>query len=102
MNVRWMMRTGIAAAAMAWAAGCASFGTGDGGPASPDERLEAAAMERIMGDPLTADAGVSVSVRDGTATVSGVVNGAMARIRALSLVEDVDGIFDVRDRLQVR
>ena len=100
MKAKTMICAGVAAVAMAWAAGCANVGYG--AVSDADARLEAAAMERILSDPLTANAGVGVSVRDGTATVSGVVDGAMARVRVLSLVEDVDGIFDVRDRLQVR
>lgn len=100
MKAKMMICVGASAAALAWAAGCANAGFG--AVSDADARLEAAAMERILGDPLTANAGVGVSVRDGTATVSGVVDGAMVRVRVLSLVEDVDGIFDVRDRLQVR
>ncbi|MBR6023231.1 MAG: BON domain-containing protein [Kiritimatiellae bacterium] len=93
----------VAAVAMAGLAGCATLGEQLGAaPLTEDERVAAEAMQVIQRDGLLGGGAVTVEVFRGTATVSGVVDSNMARLRVLDIVDNTDGVFRVEDRLQVR
>ena len=77
-------------------------GLHDAGPASADDLAAAAAMDAIRQDRVLDNGAVTVSVSQGTATVSGVVDGNTVRARVLEIVENMDGIYRVVDRLLVR
>ena len=70
--------------------------------ASADDLAAAAAMDAIRQDRVLDNGAVTVSVSQGTATVSGVVDGNTVRARVLEIVENMDGIYRVVDRLLVR
>lgn len=98
----WMRATAMAAA-MAGAAGCATLDEQLGAaPLTADEQLAEAAMQAIRQDGMLSGGAVSVEVFRGTATVSGVVDGNAERVRVLGIVDDMDGIYKVEDRLRVR
>ena len=43
-----------------------------------------------------------MDVRGGVATVRGVVDRNEERVRALQIVEDTDGVYDVKDAIRRR
>lgn len=91
-----------AALALALATGCASFDDWSGAPLTADERVAAQAMDAIRGDSSLGAGSVSVDVFRGVATVSGVVESHADRVRVLRIVDDLDGVNEVRDELKVR
>lgn len=102
MKAKWMMAAALAAA-MAGAAGCATLGEQLGAaPLTEDEQLAAQAMQAIAQDGMLSGGAVTVEVFRGNATVSGVVDSNAERVRVLGIVDDMDGIYRVEDRLRVR
>ena len=87
-----------------WLAGCAELGSqwqAEQVPGS-DAAVAAAAMGRLSGDPMLAKGTFSVEVNHGVATVRGVVDRNEERVRALQIVEDTDGVYDVKDAIRRR
>ena len=87
-----------------WLAGCAELGTQwqeEQVPGS-DAAVASAAMGRLSSDPMLGRTSFSVEVRHGVATVRGVVDQNAERVRALQIVEDTDGVVDVKDAIRRR
>lgn len=101
MKTMHWMKTLLAASALA-AAGCAALDGLPGAPLTDDEKLAAKAEELIRRDAGLGSGSVSVEVFRGVATLDGVVEGEAGRRRVLNVLEGVEGIDDVRDRLRVR
>ena len=89
----------LAAAAMLAFSGCASLdGLGLGDDDTSDDGIAATAASRLNGDSMTASATLSVAVENGMATLYGTVPNEMTRQRAIQILKDTPGIFDVLDR----
>ena len=89
----------LAAAAMLAFSGCASLeGLGLAAEDTSDEGVAAEAASRLNGDSMTASATLSVVVENGMATLYGTVPNEMTRQRAIQILKDTPGIFDVLDR----
>ena len=95
--------SGLAVAlALAFAAGCAMLDKQDWAPdPASDAGIQAAAMEGLSGDGVTADANLSVTVENGLATLTGSVPNEAVRQRAIQILERTDGIFEVRDHTRI-
>lgn len=98
-TARW-----AAAAVALGLAGCAEFNELTGGYPEPgsDEAVAAAAQTRLRSDPMLGRETFSVEVTHGVATVRGSVERNAERVRALQIVEDVDGVVEVKDRIRRR
>ena len=95
----WAKRFAAAMAVPAalWLAGCAELESqwrAEQVPGS-DAAVAAAAMSRLSSDPMLGRSSFSVEVRNGVATVRGVADRNVERVRALQIVEDTDGVYDV-------
>lgn len=93
----------VAALALALAAGCAMLenaGWGEPDP-STDAGIQAAAMDGLSRDRMTAEANLLVTVENGMATLTGSVPNEAVRQRAIQILERTDGIFEVRDHTRV-
>jgi osmotically-inducible protein OsmY len=66
-----------------------------------DALLYAAVKARLAGSDIDSTARISVRVRGGVATVSGVVKDAATKAREVELVHAMRGIRGVNDQLQV-
>ncbi|MGD9780525.1 MAG: BON domain-containing protein [Kiritimatiellia bacterium] len=89
----------LAAAATFAFSGCASLdGMGLGDDDTSDDGIASLAASRLNGDSMTASATLSVAVENGMATLYGTVPNEMTRQRALQILRDTPGIFDVLDR----
>lgn len=95
-------RSRFAALALVLAAGCATLDHLPGAPLTEDEKLAARAEEQIRRNAALGSGSVSVEVFRGVATLDGVVEGEAGRRRVLQVLEEVEGIDDVRDHLRVR
>ena len=84
--------------ALVLAAGCATLDR----PLTADERIAERAMETIRRDSSIGAGAVSVDVFRGVATVSGVVDSQAEKVRVLRIVEDMDGVDEVRNELKIR
>lgn len=93
----------VATLLLAFAAGCAMLENGPKWLPDPDSDagIAAAAMDALSRDAMTAQANLSVSVDNGLATVTGVVPGEAVRQRALQILENTQGIFEVRDHTRI-
>ena len=69
-------------------------------PAS-DAGIAAAAMDGLSRDGMTAAANLVVTVDNGLATLTGTVPDAAVRARAIQILENTDGIFEVRDHTRI-
>lgn len=99
---KWLAAVAVPAAL--WLAGCAELESqwrSEQVPGS-DAAVASAAMARLAGDPMLSKGTFSVDVRGGVATVRGVVDRNEERVRALQIVEDTDGVYDVKDAIRRR
>lgn len=87
-----------AALFLALAAGCALLDTPDPGS---DAGIQAAAMDGLSRDRMTAEATLLVTVENGLATLTGTVPDAAVRQRAIQILENTPGIFEVRDHTRI-
>lgn len=69
---------------------------------SSDAAIAADANTRLNDDSMTARATLGVSVRNGVATLSGMVPNETTRLRAKSIVSGVNGVTSVVDRTTTR
>ncbi|MBR4190844.1 MAG: BON domain-containing protein [Kiritimatiellae bacterium] len=99
MNVK-ILRAAAATLFLALAAGCAVLDPAAPDPGS-DDGIQAAAMDGLSRDPMTAAANLLVSVDNGLATLTGTVPNTAVRQRAIQILERTDGIFEVRDHTRV-
>ena len=76
----------------------ACLGTGCGGV---DTDVRRRALARIAADPVTARLAITLTVRSGVATVSGVVQSRTQEKQALALVASTAGVMDVINDLRV-
>ena len=89
----------LAAAWMLVFSGCASLeGMDLGDDATSDDGIASIAASRLNGDSMTASSTLSVVVENGMATLYGTVPNEMTRQRAIQILKDTPGIFDVLDR----
>ena len=100
-----MSRNMLGAAAallLALATGCALL---EGQSWSPDPKsdagIQAAAAEGLASDAMTADATLLVTVENCLATLTGNVPSEAVRQRAIQILENTDGIFEVRDHTRI-
>lgn len=83
-----------------------------GGSALADDRTARAVIDdatvttkvkaALIADPVTKAHQISVDTYAGTVKLSGFVDGAAAKRRAVELAEDVEGAVSVEDSLEVR
>ena len=79
----------MAALALVFAAGCATLeNTGWNPDPASDAGIQAAAN-------------LVVTVENGLATLTGTVPDAAVRARAIQILENTDGIFEVRDHTRI-
>lgn len=57
---------------------------------------------KLIGDPVTKAHQINVDTFKGTVSLSGFVESNEARIRALSLAREVEGVKSVKDAMQLR
>jgi osmotically-inducible protein OsmY len=93
----------FAALALAFAAGCAMLENGPAWIPDPDSDagIQAAAMDGLSRDGMTADANLTVTVENGLATLTGSVPNQAVRKRAIQILERTEGIFEVRDHTRI-
>ena len=91
-----------AALVLALATGCAILEGQEWTPdPASDAGIQAAAAERLSRDAVTADANLLVTVENGLATLTGNVPSEAVRQRAIQILENTDGIFEVRDHTRI-
>ncbi len=67
-----------------------------------DSELTAMVREAILADPQLQSQHVEVKTEDAAVTLTGTVDSAPLRERAVQLAGSVDGVVQVQDRLDVR
>jgi len=100
----------ITAAVLATAAGCSS--TPSSGPAETtaakagrvvdDSVITAKVKEALIQDPVTKAHEISVETFHGTVQLSGFVDSAQSKTRAGQLAQNVAGVKDVKNSLQLQ
>ena len=91
-----------AALVLALATGCAILEGQEWTPdPTSDAGIQAAAADRLASDAMTADATLLVTVENGMATLTGNVPSEAVRQRAIQILENTDGIFEVRDHTRI-
>jgi hyperosmotically inducible protein len=100
----------IAAAVLATAAGCSS--TPSAGPVQTagakagrvidDSVITAKVKEALIQDPVTKAHEISVETFHGTVQLSGFVDSAESKARAGQLAQNVNGVKDVKNSLQLQ
>jgi osmotically-inducible protein OsmY len=93
----------FAALSLACAAGCALLDKSPKWMPQPgtDAGIQAAAINALSRDGMTADANLAVTVENGLATLTGSVPNEAVRQRAIQILERTDGIFEVRDHTRI-
>ena len=94
------------------AVACSSNSTRDEGPVQAaasnagrvvdDSAITAKVKAALIGDPATKAHQINVETFQGTVQLSGFVDSANARARALEVARNVDGVKAVKDGLEVR
>ena len=91
-----------AALALVFASGCAMLDNPKWNPdPASDAGIAAAAMDGLSRDGMTAAANLVVTVDNGLATLTGTVPDAAVRVRAIQILENTEGIFEVRDHTRI-
>jgi len=72
------------------------------GQAIDDGVVTAKVKAKLIEDPVTKAHQINVETFKGTVQLSGFVESAQARTRALQLARDVDGVKQVKDALEIR
>ena len=72
------------------------------GQAIDDGVVTAKVKAKLIEDPVTKAHQINVETFKGTVQLSGFVESNQARIRALQLARDVEGVKQVKDALEVR
>lgn len=67
-----------------------------------DSAITAKVKAALVGDPQTKAHQINVETFQGTVQLSGFVDSANARARALEVARNVDGVKEVKDGLEVR
>lgn len=91
--VAWMM--------LVWAvvvSGCASLPAVDGGGDPADAAVRGRIEQRLSADPVTAPLRLGIQVDDGIVTLSGRIDQAHVRLRAVSIVRGTPGVRGVIDK----
>jgi BON domain len=81
---------------LALAAGCKQFGRPD------DKTITTDIQAKMFSDPNLKSANVSVSVKDGTVTLSGQVPDDSARLAAYKIATEAKGVTKVNDQMTVQ
>jgi osmotically-inducible protein OsmY len=103
---RWVLIVAMAAAATA----CSSMHDGGGaqgaganaGRVIDDSVITGKVKTALIGDPVTKAHQITVETFHGTVQLSGFVDTAEARTRAVALARDVEGVKDVKNSLELR
>lgn len=74
---------------------------GTSGVRAEDAALEGALRTRLAADATLKSAGLEVSARDGVVLLQGMVPDPAAKLRALTLAGETEGVVQVVDRLRV-
>ena len=83
--------------------GCSSTPTQQSaGQAVDDGVVTAKVKAALVADPVTKAHQINVETFKGTVQLSGFVENDAARSRALQLARDVDGVWRVKDAMEVR
>lgn len=83
--------------------GCTSTPTEQSaGQAIDDGVVTAKVKAALVQDPVTKAHEINVETFKGTVQLSGFVESDAARVRAVELAKDVDGVKQVKDALEVR
>jgi len=83
--------------------GCSSTPTEQStGQAIDDGVVTAKVKAALVQDPVTKAHEINVETFKGTVQLSGFVESDEARVRAVELAKDVDGVKQVKDALEVR
>ncbi|HMO04631.1 MAG TPA: BON domain-containing protein [Kiritimatiellia bacterium] len=96
-----MSRLLVAWVMMAWAmigAGCASLPALDNGGDPSDTAVRVRIEQRLSSDPVTAPLRLGITVDDGIVTLSGRIDQAHVRLRAVSIVRGTPGVRGVIDK----
>ncbi|HKQ82595.1 MAG TPA: BON domain-containing protein [Steroidobacteraceae bacterium] len=110
-----LKNTAALALAVVFAAGavaCSSNPEKDEGPVQSaasnagrvvdDSAITAKVKAALVGDPQTKAHQINVETFQGTVQLSGFVDSADARARALEVARNVDGVKEVKDGLEIR
>ena len=90
-------------AALLAVSGCASLeGQDYGADPTSDEGIAALANSRLNDDAMVGRCTLSASVESGLATLYGTVPDEATRQRAIRILENTPGIFDVLDQTRKR
>jgi hyperosmotically inducible protein len=91
----------FALAALSLGGGCRSSEPLDAAPATPDSAITVAVKNRLAAETTANLSRVSVDTRDGTVTLTGVVDLWAERTRAEVLSLKVEGVKAVVNRIEV-
>ena len=95
----WDARAGALASSQS---GRGFAGRGPKGYQRSDERLREEVSDRLMADDRIDASDIEVEVHDGEVTLTGTVDGRMAKRRAEDCAEEVMGVRDVMNQLRVQ
>ena len=93
----------VAAVVTLFVTGCA--GTADSrstGEVIDDTAVLAKAKAALVNDPVVSGMAINVDVREGVVSLSGAVNGDVAKRKAEEIVRGVDGVRGVQNNIVVR
>jgi hyperosmotically inducible periplasmic protein len=94
---------GVTCAAALLFAGCASDGNKRStGQFIDDASIHARTKAALINDPVVAGTKINVDVNRGTVTLTGAVNGNVAKQKAEEIARGVDGVRSVENQLIVR
>ena len=90
-------------AAAFFVTGCASDGSSRStGQFIDDTAIHAKAKAALINDPVVSGTKINVEVHEGVVTLSGAVNGEVAKTKAEEIARGVDGVRSVQNELIVR
>ncbi len=96
-----MNRLLVAWVMMVWTvvvAGCASLPSVDDGRDPADAAIRGRIEQRLAADPVTTPLRLGIQVDDGIVTLSGRIDQAHVRLRAISVVRGTPGVRGVIDK----
>lgn len=96
-----MSRLLVASMLVVWAVimtGCASLPALDDGSDPADAAVRGRIEQRLASDPVTAPLRLGIAVDDGIVTLSGRIDQAHVRLRAVSIVRGTPGVRGVIDK----
>ena len=104
MRNLWIILVVMLAAAPLLMTGCQTFSSSNEAQAQPisDQQLTDDVLQRLHDDTVTGQTTFNVQVKDGVATIRGVVGMESVKGRAIGVARGTPGVVDVIDSIQLR